>query len=95
MNTRYREVRARELEEEAKKLRELDILETKRMSEINVGVIIVDLEASKLAKVTGLKNGCIDFGAEYLDGTYKRGYHYLSSNWRLATAEEVLLEEIK
>lgn len=73
--------KAESLEVEAKKLRKEHAYYTYRKSQINIGTVIYDADASKLAKVTGLKNGCIDFSAEYLDGSYSRGYLYSVPNW--------------
>ncbi|MCC2383519.1 hypothetical protein [Bacillus cereus] len=79
---------AKRLEEEVKMLRERHRMRVERKSWIHVGVLIFDEDAKKLAKVSGLEKGCIDFSADYVDGSYSRGYHYTVSNWRLATFEE-------
>lgn len=81
--------RAGKLEEEAKSLRRLHALQEEGKNLIAVGEHIVDLDANKVARVTGLKNGCIDFSAHYLDGSYSRGYDFVVRNWRMATPEEV------
>lgn len=67
--------RVKELEEREERL-------VKIKSKLSIGTIILDLDANKEARVTKLKNGSNDFEADYLDGTYGRGYHYLVSNWK-------------
>lgn len=67
--------RVKELEGEETRLNEIK-------SKLTIGTIILDLDANKEARVTKLKNGSNDFEADYLDGTYGRGYHYLVSNWK-------------
>lgn len=81
--------RAEKLEREAKSLRNLHALEEEAKNLIAMGRHIVDLDADKVAEVTGLSNGSIDFSANYLDGSYSRGYNFVVRNWRLATPEEV------
>lgn len=81
--------RAEKLEKEAESLRNLHALEEEAKNLIAIGAHIVDVDADKVAKVTGLANGSIDFSADYIDGSYGRGYNFVVRNWRMATPEEV------
>lgn len=81
--------RAERMEKEVGQIRERHKLKMERKSLIDIGVIIFDKDANKLAKVSGLEKGCIDFSADYLDGSYSRGYHFIVDNWRLPTKEEI------
>ena len=67
--------RVAELEEQEVKLNSI-------RSKLKVGALIYDLDANKEAVVTKLKNGCNDFEADYIDGSYSRGYLYLVPNWK-------------
>ncbi|GEM_PF-3358661 len=67
--------RVKELEEREENL-------AKIKSKLTIGTIILDLDANKEARVTKLKNGSNDFEADYLDGSYGRGYYYLVPNWK-------------
>lgn len=85
--------KAKELRQEADYYEKLQIEEDQAKKEIHIGVYIWDLDANKVAKVIQMKQGCIDFGAEYVDGSYKRGYTFLGGRnytWRLVTNEEIL-----
>ncbi|MCP1528571.1 hypothetical protein NSS78_16320 [Bacillus sp. FSL W8-0920] len=55
----------------------------KAEKEVKVGAYIFDKDAKKIAVVTQLKKGCTDFSADYLDGSYSRGYFYTVPNWEL------------
>ncbi|PIH59034.1 hypothetical protein [Paenibacillus sp. LK1] len=76
-------------EKEAKRYRELAEIENESKKQISIGVYIFDREAGKVARVSGLEKGSIDFSADNLDGSYSRGYHYVVNNWRLATVNEI------
>lgn len=80
---------AEELERLAKEIRERYDREIETKSRIRIGVFIYDKDAKKIAVVNGLENGCIDFSAKYVDGSYERGYSIGVNNWRLATEEEI------
>lgn len=67
--------RVAELEEQENKLKFIK-------SKLTVGTLIYDLDVNKEAVVTKLKNGCNDFEADYVDGSYGRGYLYLVPNWK-------------
>lgn len=82
-------LKAEKLEKEAKELRETDRKYQEAKAKIQVGVHIFDLDQNTVAKVIELKKGSNDFSAKFLKAKYSRGYHYVVSNWRLATKEEV------
>lgn len=82
-------LKAEKLEQEAKELRETDRKYQEAKAKIQVGVHIVDLDQNAVARVIELKKGSNDFAAKFLNVKYSRGYHFVVSNWRLATKEEV------
>jgi hypothetical protein len=81
---------SRLLEQKAMKLKSEYYEELERKSWIKLGTIIFDEDANVLAVVSGLSKGCIDFSADYLDGSYSRGYHFGVHNWRLPTETELM-----
>ncbi|MGV2887217.1 hypothetical protein [Paenibacillus taichungensis] len=80
---------AKYYEKEAKRYRELAAIENEFKKQISIGVFIFDKEAGKVARVSGLEKGSIDFSADYLDESYSRGYQFVVNNWRLATVDEI------
>lgn len=82
-------LKAERLEQEAKELRETDRKFQEAKAKIQAGVHIFDLDQSAVAKVIELKKGSNDFSAKFLTKKHSRGYHYIVSNWRLATDKEI------
>lgn len=84
MSKKYTRENIERLKKEILEIEEYLSRYEKAEKEIKVGVHIFDKDAKKIAVVTQLKKGCTDFSADYLDGSYSRGYCYAVPNWELA-----------